>query len=180
MFALSQTVHLVCVRYPGSLLRTQLLVAVNNQAVLVVFFAGHARDPAVHGLLVDLFHLQSLRRFWLCLPRVPTEVNSEADRLTLRSSEELISLHPQRMLYLPFGAFTGGVMAKTTSTHRASFGVPGTGSRSVLLTVEVVLLSSGLSTGSFACARADRPHLLLLSPPPVILGPVVQHLLVGM
>lgn len=80
MFALSPTVIPFCAKYPGSLSRAQLLVAVDNKALVGAFSNGQAWDRAVHCLLVGLFHPQSRELFWLRLHFVPTEDNSEADK----------------------------------------------------------------------------------------------------
>lgn len=90
MFALHEVLAEYCRIHPCTLQKAQLLMDVENQAVVQAFQKGRAKDKHAHALLGKLFHLQVKGGYRPSLKWVPTAKNGGADAITRSSRKEMI------------------------------------------------------------------------------------------
>lgn len=180
-FALLEVLTECCRSRPGALHRAQVLMEVDNSATVAAFRKGRSSNPINHALLVRLFELQVQHGFWLTLRWVPSAENQAADAITRPSIHELVRLraHVFRTLEHFFGSFTVDLMASSENAQHSS-GLTGTsparlpffsryhceGSAGIDVFRQNTAVTPGLNTEAFGYCF----------PPPVMVGPIVQHL----
>ena len=90
MFALYHVLLQFCTRYPDTLRRVHIVVAVDKESVVGASRKGRAKDSVTHGLLVKLFTLQVEFAFMLAIKWVPTAVNGNADAISRPARESVV------------------------------------------------------------------------------------------
>lgn len=177
MYALYHLLRQFCTRHPDVLRRAQVLIGVDNTAVVGAFQRGRAKNRDAHALLVRLFELQVEYEFLLSLQWIPTEDNAVADAISRPSRESTIRLAAAafRALWTKLGPFDVDLMACSASAQRSPSGgqvlpffsqydCPGSAGSDVL--AQDVSLVPGADTLAFG----------FCFPPPIMAGHVVQHL----
>ena len=177
MFALYHSLRLGCARFPSEFHRAQVLMDVDNTAVLGSFNRGRARDPETHGLLVRLFDLQVAHDFVLSLQWVPSAANGVAGAISRPSRESIVRLKPAafRTLWDVMGPFEVDLMASDVSVQRH----PSTGIALPFFSRYDCEGTAGIDFFAQIVALHPTSRETALSycfPPPVLVGPVVQHL----
>ena len=176
MYALHHLLLQFCQAHPEVLRRAQVLIDVDNTAVVGAFTRGRAKDRAAHDLLIQMFRLQIDYGFLLSLKWVPTAENGVADAISRPSRDTIIRLARAAFLAVfdELGPFNIDLMACTASVQRSPDGRPlrfmshyscaGTAGVDVLAHDVSVLPGTGDEAFGFCF------------PPPVMVGPVLQHL----
>lgn len=113
MYALYHLLRQFFTRYPDALRRAQVLIGVDNTAVVGVFNRGRAKGRDAHTLLVQLFDLQVGYKFLLSLQWIPTEAKGVADSISRPSRESIsrLSVVVFRALWEELGPFNMDLMA---------------------------------------------------------------------
>lgn len=92
-FAFYDLLRAYCSAHPGTLRGTQIRVDVDNRWVVLALKKCWPRTTHIHELLVSRFQFQVPEGFWLRLRWVPTQDNTDADRMTRLGVEEFVRLH---------------------------------------------------------------------------------------
>eukprot|EP00752_Nemacystus_decipiens_P016750 g14988.t1 len=176
MYALHHLLLQFCEAHPEVLRRAQVLIDVDNTAVVGAFTRGRAKVRAAHDLLVQMFRLQVDYGFLLSLKWVPTAENVVADAISRPSRDTIIRLKREVFLalYERLGPFNIDLMACAASVQSSPRGLPlrffsqcscvGTAGADVL--AQDVSVLPGTQGEAFG----------FCFPPPVMVGPVLQHL----
>eukprot|EP00752_Nemacystus_decipiens_P016879 g15111.t1 len=176
MYALHNLLLQFCEAHPEVLRRAQVLIDVDNTAVVGAFTRGRAKDRAAHDLLVQMFRLQVDYGFLLSLKWVPTAENVVADAISRPSRDTIIRLKREVFLalYERLGPFNIDLMACAASVQSSPRGLPlrffsqysCAGTAGVDILAQDVSVLPGTQSEAFG----------FCFPPPVMVGPVLQHL----
>lgn len=176
MYALHHLLLQFCEAHPEVLRRAQVLIDVDSQAVVGVFNRGRAKDRAAHNLLIQMFRLQVDYGFLLSLKWIPTADNVVADAISRPSRDTIIRLGRDAFLALfsQLGPFNIDLMACTASAQRSPQGRPLRffSQYSCAGTAGVDVLAQDVSV----LPVTNEEAFGFCFPPPVMVGPVLQHL----
>lgn len=177
MYALYHLLLRFCQHHPAVLRRAQVLISVDNEAVVGAFNRGRAKNRAAHDLLIEPFNLQVDYDFLLSLTWIPTAANGVADAISRPSRDTITRLAPAefRSLWETLGPFNIDLIACNASVQASpATGAPllffaryhcaGTARTDMLAQDVAVLPGTGGEAFGFCF------------PPPLMVGHVVQHL----
>lgn len=176
MYALHHLLLQFCEAHPDVLRRAQVPIDVDNQAVVGAFNRGRAKDRAAHDLLIQMFNLQVDYGFLLSLKWIPTAENDVADAISRPSRDTIIRMARDAFLALfsELGPFNIDLMPCTASAQRSpqgpllpffsQYSCAGTAGGVDVLAQDVSVLPGTRKEAFGFCF-----------PPPVMVGPVLQH-----
>ena len=177
MYALYHLLLQFCENHPVAFCWAQVLINVDNEAVVGAFNRGRAKNRTAHDLLTELFNLQVSYDFMLSLKWIPTAANGVADAISRLSRKAIIRLGQPafRSLWDQLGPFSMDLMACNASAQLS----PVTGERLPFLSrfhcggasgMDMLAQDVAVMPGSGGVAFG------FCFPPPLMVGHVVQHL----